>query len=295
MRVAVTGGTGFIGRHLVEALVAAGHEVRVLTRGVNTGSESLKDNPSIELIEAPITNAPSIVRAIKDCEAVYHCVGINREQGDQTFLGVHVEGTRHLLSAFRQTGLKRLIMVSFLRARQMLDSPYHVTKWKSEEMIREAGLDYTIFKPGVVFGEGDQFITQLKKTILSFPFFGLVGLKSHPISPVYVGDLAKAMVDVLSDSSTFGKTYPYVGPERFTLKELVELVADKINIRPTTIPLPVFAHRLAALIMESTMKEPLLTTSQVTMLSESLSDVEPEADPLPQNLQAVTRLAEKLT
>ena len=295
MKVAVTGGTGFIGRHLVHALLQAGHEVLVLTRGVNEGKQAILDASGVEWVEASITDAPAIVRALKGCEAVYHCVGINREQDDQTFLKVHVEGTRHLLSAFRQTGLKRLIMVSFLRVRSRLDSPYHMTKWKSEEMIRDSGLDYTIFKPGVVYGEGDQFISNLKKTIQSFPFFGLVGRKAHPISPVYVEDFARALVEVLTDSSTFGKTYPYVGPESFTLRELVELVADKLNIIPTIFPLPVFAHRLAALAMESTMKEPLLTTSQVTMLSESLSEVEPAADPLPHNLQATTRLVEKLT
>ena len=295
MKVAVTGGTGFIGRHLVKALVSAGHEVRVLSRGINGGQKLLQETAGVELVEATIRDAPQIVRAIKDCEAVYHCVGINREQGDQTFLRVHVEGTRHLLSAFRQTGIRRIVMVSFLRARSKLDSPYHMTKWKSEEIIRDSGLDYTIFKPGVVLGKGDQFVTNLKKTILTFPFFGLVGRVAHPISPVYVEDLARALVEVLSDSDSFGKTYPYVGPEQFTLRELVELVSDKLNVIPSIFPLPVFAHRLAALVMESIMKEPLLTTSQVTMLSESLSDVEPAADPLPDHLRPTTRLVDKLT
>lgn len=293
MKIVVTGGTGFIGRHLVKSLVAAGHEVVVLARGTSSGKELFQEEESVEVVEASLADGAKLAATIRGCDAVYHCVGINREKGEQTFLAVHVDGTRNLISAFRQTGLKRLILVSFLRASSRLDSPYHQTKWMSEEMVRDSNLDYTIFKPGVVYGEGDQFVSNLKDTIRSFPFFGLVGFQQHPVSPVHVTDFCKAMVGVLEDPETHGKTFPFVGPDRLNLGEIVDLVADSINITPTKIPLPIFLHRVAAMAMESLMKSPPLTTSQVTMLSESLADVEPEADELPEHLRATTRFLEK--
>lgn len=292
MKIAVTGGTGFIGRHLVRALLDAGHEVVVLARGTNSEKSLFKEDDKVEMVEASLADGAKLAAAIRGCDAVYHCVGINREKGEQTFLKVHVQGTNNLLSAFRQTGVKRLIMVSFLRAASRTDSPYHMTKWMSEEAVRESGLNYTIFKPGVVFGEGDGFVTNMKKTIQSLPFFGLPGLRATSVSPVYVGDFCQAMVAVLEDQETFKKTYSYVGPEELTLAEIVDKVADSINIIPTKIPMPVFVHRIAALAMENLMPEPLLTSAQVTMLSESLSEPEPATDPLPEHLKATTKFLE---
>lgn len=281
MRIAITGGTGFLGGHLADLLVEQGHEVILLARGVNSGATRFENRAQVTVLKIPLTQTLDMVTALKGCDAVVHCAGINREKGEQTFQAVHLDGTRHLLSAMRQVEVKRLIHISFLRARPQIDSPYHVSKWQAEEMVRNSGLNYTIFKPGVIYGPGDQFLTKLKKTLNNLPFFGLVGFTKPPISPLCVHDFTRTLAACIPHEQSIGKTYAIVGPEQLTLAEMVDLTADTIDIIPQKIPLPIFVHRLAGLVMEMFMDDPLLTSSQVTMLSESLSESALPCDELP--------------
>lgn len=283
-----------MGRHLAEVLVASGHQVVLLSRGQNPGSDRLGQLEGVTFAPAHLSDAPAMVRALEGCQAVYHCAGINREVGEQTFEAVHLDGTRNLLSALRQSGIRRIVSISFLQARERVESPYHVTKWQAEEQVRNSGLDYTIFKPGILYGPGDQFLTHLKKTINTFPFFGLVGLDPKPIAPIYIEDFVRVLKASLDRPETFAKTYTLVGPEALTLKEIVELTADTIDIIPNCIRLPIIAHRLAALAMEIFMETPLLTSSQITMLSEDLSQPLQPGDELPIEFHPRTRFLTKV-
>jgi len=272
-------------------LVSQGHQVVVVSRQVNPGHQTLEDSDSVTAVKAPLADTVAMVKALKGCEAVYNCVGISYERGEQSYERVHLDGTRNLLSAMRQAEIDRFLHVSFLKARPMVDSPYHSTKWQAEEMVRKSGTNYTIFKPGVLYGEGDQFLSHLKTTLKSFPFFGLVGFEETQIAPLSVEDLCQAMAGCLEKQDAFGKTYGLVGPEAFTLKEIVELTADSLDIIPTTVSLPIFLHRFAAILMEYLMKTPLLTTSQVTMLSEDLAEPAPPSDELPAELSPTTKFS----
>jgi uncharacterized protein YbjT (DUF2867 family) len=288
MKVAIVGGTGFVGQHLARTLAAKNHEVVVLSRGENPGCKAFEGAQRITFAKAPIGDTVAVVKAIKGCQAVYNCAGINREQGEQNFDKVHIQGTRSVLSALRQTDISRIVHVSFLRARSLVDSPYHTTKWQAEEMVRSSGLDYTILKPGVLYGEGDQFLTHLKRTLNSFPFFGLVGFTPHPIAPLFVGDFCRVLSWCLESPESFGKTYSVVGPEEMSLGEIVDKTADSIDLIATKIPLPILFHRISALAMEYFMKEPLLTTAQVTIMTESLVEAEPPCHELPSEVRPGT-------
>lgn len=285
MKITLIGGTGFVGSHLAPKLLAQGHEVTVTGRG---DREPPFQDPNLSFAKVSSSDGVSIVKAIKEADAVINCVGVNREVKGNTFDMAHITGTNNLLSAARQTGLKRLIHISFLRARAHMESPYHMTKWHAEEAIRKSDLDFTILKPGVIYGEGDQFLTNLKRTLNSFPFFGLVGFGSKPISPVYIDDLCEVILKCLDAEATFGKTYEVVGPEELTLSKVVDRTAQTIDLIPNKIPLPVFFHRIAALAMEKLMDPPLLTAAQVTMLSETLSEGTPECEKLPEEMRPQT-------
>jgi uncharacterized protein YbjT (DUF2867 family) len=273
MRVAITGGTGFVGRHLTRHLLERGHEVVVLARGENAGKSEFEGNEKVTFVKASLSQGPEMVRGVKGCEAIYNLAGINRERGDQTYAAVHMEGTRNLVSVARQANIDRLIHVSFLRARPKTDSPYHVSKWQSEGTIESSGFKYTIFKPGVLYGEGDQFLTNLKMMLKKIPVFALIGFNEQPIAPVFIDDFARILAACLEREDTFEKTYAVVGPETFTLSELVDRVGKSIGVSaPQKVPVPLVFHRLAASIMEFVMPTPLLTNAQVTMLNENLAE-----------------------
>lgn len=288
MKVAITGGTGFVGRHLAEALLEDDHQVVLLARGINKFGSHLIDSEHVEFIKLGLNSAPELVAAFEGCEAVAHCAGINREWKDQTFESVHIEGTRNVLAACRQTGVRKVLLTSFLRARPRCGSAYHESKWKAEELVRGSGLDYTVFKIGVIHGEGDQFVAHLRKVLTMMPIFGQVGLREKTARPVAVRDVAELMLCSLTDERLSKVTVPVVGPEELSMNEVVGRVADQIKGRPLVIPLPVAVHRVAAWMMEQTMKTPLLTLAQVTMLSEGLSEAAPPFQPLPSDLEPTT-------
>ena len=148
-----------------------------------------------------------------------------------------------------------------------------MSKWQSEGSVENSGLDYTIFKPGVIYGDGDQFLSNLKKILRKLPVFGLIGVKEQPIAPLFIDDFVKILVACLEREDTYHKTYAVVGPEILTLSELVDRVGKSIAISPPQkVPVPLIVHRLAASAMEFLMPSPLLTNAQVTMLNENLAE-----------------------
>ncbi len=161
MKVAVTGGTGFVGRHLARELVASGHEVVLIVRGADRRDWSVLQLPRVRLEEIGLGDVEELKCAFAGCEAVADCVGINREMGEQTYRRVHVEGTMNVVEAARLAGVGRILMLSFLRARPGCGSGYHESKWAAEEIVRGSGLDNTVLKAGVIYGKGDHMLDHL--------------------------------------------------------------------------------------------------------------------------------------
>jgi uncharacterized protein YbjT (DUF2867 family) len=154
MKVAVTGGTGFVGGHCARALLAHGDDVVVVARRAPTGWR----NARLTYVSAAIDDEVALHQAFAGCDAVLHCAGINFERGGQTFARVHVKGTNALVRAARGAGVSRLSLVSFLRARPACGSAYHESKWAAEEIVRNCGLASTVLKPGVIYGRGDHLL-----------------------------------------------------------------------------------------------------------------------------------------
>src|SRR6516225_2637787 len=138
-------------------------------------------------------------RGFSGCEVVAHCAGINREVGGQTYQRVHIEGTKNVVGAARLDGVRKVVLLSFLRARPDCGSAYHESKWAAEEIVRNSGLDYTIFKAGVIYGRGDHMLDHLSHALFTFPLFGLVGMKDKRMRPLAVEDLVHVLEASLSD------------------------------------------------------------------------------------------------
>jgi uncharacterized protein YbjT (DUF2867 family) len=278
MKIAITGGTGFVGRHLADRLRANDHDTVILSRRTGHGLDAGVDR---------------LAEAMAGCEAVVHCAGINRELGDQTYEAVHIQGTRNVIDAARAAGVQRIVMLSFLRARPDGPTTYHRSKWAAEELVRGSGLTYTILKAGVIHGRGDHMLDHLSHAFHTFPVFGLVGLRERPVRPVAVDDVARLLeVAALDDPRLTDRTIAVLGPEALSLGDAVRRVARVTGRRPLFVRLPIHAHLAIARVAEWTMRVPLISTAQVHILSEGIVEPLPFADPPPPDLAPSTPFSE---
>ncbi len=289
MKIAITGGTGFVGRHLARALTLRGHQVVLIARGLDARDTEIRDLPNATFAAIGTSSQHELARAFAECDAVAHCAGINRELGEQTYDRVHVEGTRNVIAAAREAGVTKVLLLSFVRARPDCGSPYHESKWAAEEIVRNSGLDYTIFKAGMIYGRGDHMLDHLSHSLHSLPFFATVGIVEKPIRPIAVEDVAHILCAALTEDRLSRQTVAIIGPQQMVLSRAVRQVARIIKKPVLVFPLPIWGHKILARIFERTMKVPLISTAQVFMLSEDMTKPLPFADALPADLQPQTR------
>ncbi len=281
MRIAITGANGFVGTHLTHQLESEGHEL------VLTSRRPRKNNDRI--VANDLSDVTALTELFGGCKVVAHCAGINREIGNQTYQGVHIDGTRNVVEAARAAGVEKIILMSFLRARANCGSPYHESKWEAEEIVRNSGLDYTIIKAGVIYGLGDHMLDHLSHALHTFPVFGLVGLKEKSVRPLAVEDLVHVMRAAIVDRRLKRQTIALVGPEEIYLGEAVRRVAEVVGKQPLMFRLPIFCHQLLAHVFELTMKVPLTSLAQVRILSEGVVEAGTPVAPLPYDLVPTRR------
>lgn len=284
MKIAITGGTGFVGRNIARTLAADGHETVLISRGQDHTDQSIRNLPRSEMALIGIDNVEKLARAFDGCQAVAHCAGINREIGGQTYQRVHVEGTEHVIQAARLAGVKKIILISFLRARPDCGSAYHESKFAAEEIVRHSGLDYTIFKCGVIYGKGDHMLDHLSHAFHTFPLFAFVGFRDKLIRPNAVEDVARLVKAALVENALSRQTLAVLGPETLTLRQAVLRVARVVGKRPIAFPMPVWFHYVLGWFVERAMTAPLVSVAQVRMLSEGLAEACPPCDEMPAEL-----------
>src|SRR5262245_29789802 len=153
MKIAITGGTGFIGRHIARDLIERGHEVIVIARGLYSRNTGPIEGATFVSLDA--NNTEKLTEAFRGCDSVAHCAGTSVEDSKQTFYQLHVEGTLSAVTAAERVGVKKFVLVSYLNVRPNVRSAYHTTKWEGEEIVRKSKLNYTILKAGLVYGQGD--------------------------------------------------------------------------------------------------------------------------------------------
>jgi NADH dehydrogenase len=284
MKIAITGGTGFAGRNIARQLAQEGHEVVLVARGRDQTDPLGLQNQGARFFQTGVDDAEKLTRAFAGCDAVAHCAGINRELGAQTYRRVHIEGTRNVVHAAQRAGVRKIALISFLRARPNCGSAYHESKWAAEEIVRACGLDYTVFKCGVIYGKGDHMLDHLSHAFHTFPLFAFVGFRDRPIRPNAVEDVARMVAASLAGGALSRRTVAVLGPEELTLREAVRRVARVVGRRPLMFPMPIWFHYVLGWCVERVMTVPLVSIAQVRMLAEGLAEPLPPCAAVPPGL-----------
>ncbi len=276
MRVAILGGTGFVGSYLIDSLLDAGHCVSVLVR---PGSENkLRRRDEVAITSGDLSASGAIDDTCSDCDALIYNVGILREYPRQgiTFKETQLLGVECAIAAAQKAGLKRFLLMSANGVREDGTS-YQTTKYQAEKRLRDSGLDYTIFSPSVIFGDPRgqmEFATQLYDDMVA-PALPAVGFYTglNPaagkimMSPVHVADVAAAFVKTLEDERFVGQTIRIGGPEALSWSEMIRRIAAAAGKTKMIIPMPIGAMGLAASLLDGIPQFPV-TRDQLTMLAE---------------------------
>ncbi len=279
MKVLVTGGTGFVGTHLVNTLLRRRHEVAVLAR--DERSTRNRYNRAVETVRGNVLEPGSLAAAVAGRDAVIHLVAIIHEEKDQTFERVHHEAVRHLVEAMTSAGVRRLLHMSAMGTAPDAPSDYARTKAAGEDVVRSSGLDGTIFRPSIVFGPGDGFFSLLAGVVRNNPgFIPIIGRGATRFQPVSVYDVARVFADALEKPETIGKTFEVGGPEIFTLNDLYREIALAVGKpRKPVVHLPLWWGALVAASLEWMARRgwlagPPLTRDQLKSLSrDNVADV----------------------
>lgn len=276
MRIAIAGGTGFVGSYLVDAFLDAGHELAVLVR---PGSESKAHRASeCSLVPGDISSTAALSRLVDGCQAAVYNIGILRESPREgiTFEKLQRDGALGLIDAAVEAKVGRFLLMS-ANGVKPTGTPYQRTKFEAERALEASGLAGTVFRPSVIFGDPrgrDEFASQLCREMVCMPLPAVAfhnGLlptsRSVEMSPVHVRDVASAFGAALEDSSTHGRTYTLGGPEVLGFREIVQRIAAAVGKTKPILPMPISVMRVAATLLDRIPQFPV-TRDQLTMLSE---------------------------
>jgi uncharacterized protein YbjT (DUF2867 family) len=265
--VTIYGGSGFIGRHVVRALAETGARMRVAVRRPELAGhlQPLGGVGQINPVQANVRYPDSLLAAARDADAVVNLVGILAQSGKQRFDAVQDEGARHVAEAARAAGAKALVHVSAIGADPDSPSLYARTKAAGEEAVRQAFPDATVLRPSVVFGPEDEFFNRFGRLAQMLPALPLIGGGESRVQPVFVGDVAKAVVAGLEGKASAKKHYELGGPEILTWREVMQRVLGYTMRKRWLVPLPFWLAKLQGAVLQY-LPGKLLTLDQVRLL-----------------------------
>jgi uncharacterized protein YbjT (DUF2867 family) len=235
MKILVTGGTGVIGEGVIPELLTRGHSVRLLSRHAQ---DDAKQWPDVEPFEGNVADASSLAGAADGCDVVVHIAGIVSEDPPKlTFEAVNVEGTRNIVNEAKRAGVQRFVFVSSLGA-DVGESAYHKSKKAAEEIVAQSGLQWTIVRPGNVYGPGDEVMSLILKMVRTLPAVPVIDSGDQEFQPIWHEDLAKMLAAVVERNDLARQTLEAAGPEITTMNDVVEHFREITGRSPLKVPVP---------------------------------------------------------
>ena len=276
--IAVTGGTGFVGRVIVRKLLEAGQDVRLLVRP--SSRRDILAGKAVQYAEGDVTDPASLGELTRGAAAVVHLVGVIEEKHGATFETIHVEGTRSVVAAAQKAGVKKFVHMSAMGARADAPSRYHRTKWAAEEIVRGSGIPYVIFRPSIICGRDDEFVNKLAGMI-RFPgaithLMPVIGSGRSKLQPVSLEDVAFCFVKAATDETLLNKTYDVAGPEAMTVDEMLDRIMRVMGRFRLKVHVPVGLVSPLVRLMELAHLPSPVTSEQLLMLREdNVGDIGP--------------------
>jgi uncharacterized protein YbjT (DUF2867 family) len=265
--VTIYGGSGFLGRHIVGTIARTGARMRVAVRRPHLAGhlQPLGGVGQIVRVQANVRFPDSLVTAAEDADAVINLVGILFPTGKQTFESVQDEGAHNVAEAAKAAGARTLVHVSAIGADKDSPSVYARTKAAGEAAVRQAFSEAVIFRPSIVFGPEDDFFNRFAALARISPVLPLIGGGHTKFQPVFVGDVAQAVVAALEGKASADAPYELGGPEILTMKDVMQRVLDYTMRTRPLVPLPFWLAKLQAFFLQLLPKPPL-TVDQVRLL-----------------------------
>ena len=270
MKIFISGATGFVGGHLCRELLQRGHDLRLLSHRAETARIE-----QVVYVPGDVTSRDDCIKGAVGCDAAINLVGIIREFPGRgiTFQKLHIEATANMIAAARENGISRYLQMSALGSRPGAVSGYHRSKYRAEELLQASGLDWTIFRPSLIFGPKDAFVNMLADFIRNLPLVPIIGDGKYRLQPIAADDVARCFALALEKPVTIGNSYNLCGRDRYSYLELVDTIARVMGKNSILkIKNPLFLMKVATALFEKLPFYPV-TTDQITMLlEESICD-----------------------
>jgi uncharacterized protein YbjT (DUF2867 family) len=276
-RIAILGGTGFVGQSLCNRLSREGYKLKVLTRSREYHRENLILLPELDLVQTDIHNPERLKFHLADCDAVINLVGILNEKGNsgKGFKQAHVELAEKIIRACEENGIHRLLQMSALNADATNGKSHYLrTKGEAEDILHsnKAGIHVTSFRPSIIFGRDDSFFNRFANLLKMTPLFFPLACYGTKFAPIYVLDVVEMMSRSIKDPDSYGQKYQLCGPKTYTLEELVNYTADALGLKRTIIPLNDILSRIQATVFDFVPGKPFSTDNYLSAKKDSICD-----------------------
>jgi NADH dehydrogenase len=273
----IAGATGFVGGHLIDDLLSQGQKIKCIARS-ERAKKSLTAR-GVEVIIGDITLPDTLKGILQSEDFVIHLVGIITETGKSTFKSIHVDGTTNLVNEAKRAGVRHFFYQSALGADKNSWSGYLKTKAEAEDLVKNSGLNFTIFRPSLIIGPWDGFTKKLVDIIKISPVLPIPGKGTSRFQPIYIKDWLKCMRKVIDNTENYHSTYEIGGPEYLTYREITEILSESMGRRKTVFTLPMGLMKLAASLFESLPISPPVTSDQLRLLeSDNICDLKSVED-----------------
>jgi len=263
-RIAVTGGTGFVGLHTGRALRQAGHQLRLLGRGRRRGPRP----QGVDFLRVDVTTGDGLLDALRGCDAVLHLVAVIRERGAQTFDRVNRAGAENVAQAARQAGIGHIVHLSAIGVDPDPYYGYLASKWAGEMAVRGSSVPHTVLRPSLLFGPGDGFFTTLTRLIRLNPVIPIVGNGRALFQPLAVADLSRIVVDCIAQGPS-NDIHEVGGPDHLTYEEIIDIIRAELGLRRRKVHVPVAAMLPIAVLFDRLLANPPVTPGQLRLLKKN--------------------------